>query len=597
MFDSEEANLSRDEIDALADEIALAACRIDAAQRVLLTNIRAFDQAGGWAWQGAKSCAAWLSWRIGCGQNAANERVRVAKALGALPRIDTAFGAGELSYCKVRAMTRVATPDNEALLLDQARSATGAELERICASVREVLRPRDAQGGDDVRYVRRRHAGLGMTRIEAQLYADEAERVWQALASVRRELETAPGGRAPGAEVEAAGVRCEASSGVHEASGAEAEAAGVRCEASSGVHEASGAAQARAASPADEGVVAWADGCLDGLLVEDDGEPFAPIVADGYTYGETSSGAPAKNPNDLRSTSFRGNCAAATEMAGALEATGGARAPGRGEEDVGRPGLADALVAVAEVALRRGIGSRPRPAAERRQLLVHVTEDRLAELAGFARASASSAGIAAGAAVPSCRDTAADVALVAELHHGVRLGGETLLRIACDAGLVVAKTSVGGDVLDIGRRSRTVTAPLLRALWVRDRGCRFPGCTQVAFVEAHHLAHWVRGGATSLANTALLCHHHHVCVHEGGFHMERDASGDFCFADPEGRPIPAAPTPPSLDEPVFAAFARAELERGIALTDTTSLIHRDFRHPDLRGAANAVIACTLGAHT
>ena len=109
MLDPEEARLYREAIDALGDEIARPACRLDAAQQVLLTNIRVFGQPGGWAWQGAKSCAAWLSWRIGCGRNAANERVRVANALGALPRIDAALGAGELSYCKVRAMTRVAT--------------------------------------------------------------------------------------------------------------------------------------------------------------------------------------------------------------------------------------------------------------------------------------------------------------------------------------------------------------------------------------------------------------------------------------------------------------------------------------------------------
>ena len=119
----------------------------------------------------------------------------------------------------------------------------------------------------------------------------------------------------------------------------------------------------------------------------------------------------------------------------------------------------------------------------------------------------------------------------------------------------------------------------------------------MAFVEGHHLEHWTRGGETSLANTALLCHHHHVCVHEGGFHMERDAQGALCFADPLGRPIPAAPEPPSLDEPPLAVFARAERERGLALGDTTSLIGRDFRHPDLRGAANALIACSLSART
>src|SRR5688572_17986010 len=84
-----------DDIDRLADEIAVTACRIDSATHELLTKIRRFDEAKGWARQGAKSCAHWLSWRIGCGPNAASEKVRVATALAALPRIDAALRAGE----------------------------------------------------------------------------------------------------------------------------------------------------------------------------------------------------------------------------------------------------------------------------------------------------------------------------------------------------------------------------------------------------------------------------------------------------------------------------------------------------------------------
>lgn len=115
--------LSRDEIDALADDIAIAAAHIDAATHRLLTSIRHFDAAGGWACQGARSCAHWLSWRIGLGLGAAREKVRVAKALADLPHIDAALSRGELSFAKVRALTRVATTDNELLLLQYARPA------------------------------------------------------------------------------------------------------------------------------------------------------------------------------------------------------------------------------------------------------------------------------------------------------------------------------------------------------------------------------------------------------------------------------------------------------------------------------------------
>jgi len=128
------------EVDQLADFIAVSSARIDAATHELLTQIRRFDQLGGWAWHGAKSCVAWLSWRVGLSVGAAGEKVRVARALGELPLIDAAFGAGELSYCKVRAMTRVATAETEELLLTMARSATGAQLERICRGFRRVQR-------------------------------------------------------------------------------------------------------------------------------------------------------------------------------------------------------------------------------------------------------------------------------------------------------------------------------------------------------------------------------------------------------------------------------------------------------------------------
>ncbi len=131
---------TRQQIDELADAIAVCAARIDAATHELLKHIREFDLARGWAAQGAQSCAHWLSWRIGCGLGAAAEKVRAARALGKLPRIDAALQQGELSYCKVRAMTRVATPENEELLLEQARTSTGAQLEKVCSGLRRAQR-------------------------------------------------------------------------------------------------------------------------------------------------------------------------------------------------------------------------------------------------------------------------------------------------------------------------------------------------------------------------------------------------------------------------------------------------------------------------
>jgi hypothetical protein len=135
----------------------------------------------------AKSCAHWLSWRIGLDLPAARERVRAARALGDLPQIDAALARGELSYAKVRAMTRVAHAGNEALLLDMAKGATGAQLSAIVRGVRSVERP--APQGDERRNVRRRHLPAdGMMRIEITLHPDEAARVWQALCETKRAL-------------------------------------------------------------------------------------------------------------------------------------------------------------------------------------------------------------------------------------------------------------------------------------------------------------------------------------------------------------------------------------------------------------------------
>ena len=91
-------------LDRLGDEIAELSAHLDAATARLLDLIREFDARGGWN-TGFRSCAAWLSWRVGLDLGAARERVRVARALETLPRLAQALARGELSYAKVRALT------------------------------------------------------------------------------------------------------------------------------------------------------------------------------------------------------------------------------------------------------------------------------------------------------------------------------------------------------------------------------------------------------------------------------------------------------------------------------------------------------------
>jgi hypothetical protein len=132
------------ELDRLGDEIAELSAHLDAATARLLAKIRDFDTRGGWN-NRFQSCAHWLSWRVGLDLGAARERVRVAHALEALPRLAEAFARGELSYAKVRALTRVATPETDARLLAVGRAGTAAHVERIVRGWRRADRLAEAR--------------------------------------------------------------------------------------------------------------------------------------------------------------------------------------------------------------------------------------------------------------------------------------------------------------------------------------------------------------------------------------------------------------------------------------------------------------------
>jgi len=449
----------RAHVDALAVEIAMCASRLCCGEHELLTHIRRFDELKGWLRQGARSAAEWLSWRIGIGPVAAREKMRVAVALGALPKIDAALARGELSYCKVRAMTRVADADNEELLLVQARGTTGAELERICSGFRKVFR--DKVTDEEHRYVRRRNMRDGTVQIEMRLLPDEAERVWQALSEHRLALR--------------------------------------------------GGGESRGES-------------------------------EGESRGETE-------------TEGTGNDSAETGDA---------------------PTMADAAVAMAETSLA-GLGRRDSSGADRRMLFVHLAERLLPDAESDEPESESES-----ERERESENERENASWKAELQDGTSLTGESLLRLACDSGLIVAKTDDRGGVLDLGRRRRTVSPALMRAVRLRDRGCRFPGCNQRAFVDAHHIEHWTQGGATSLANVTSLCHRHHVSVHEGGFRVARDDDGELRFFRPDGAHIPdVAALPHSISSQDVAARLA---ERGRRL-------HAQATRPHGRGPSIELDGC------
>ena len=113
---------------------------------------------------------------------------------------------------------------------------------------------------------------------------------------------------------------------------------------------------------------------------------------------------------------------------------------------------------------------------------------------------------------------------------------ETARRLACDAKVSRVITDGASHPLDVGRSTKVVPAALRRAVTVRDRGCRFPGCGRPpSWCDAHHVRHWADGGATALDNLVLLCRPHHRAVHRGfGVHIH---DGTPVFTRPDGTPI------------------------------------------------------------
>jgi Domain of unknown function (DUF222) len=126
------------DIEQLEDELATLAAQLNAGTCRWLELVGEYDRRGAWREQGCGSCAEWLAWRCAVAPRSAREHVRVARRLPELARTHALFAHGELSYAKVRALTRVATPENEEQLLHLARYCTAAQLERVCRAFRRV---------------------------------------------------------------------------------------------------------------------------------------------------------------------------------------------------------------------------------------------------------------------------------------------------------------------------------------------------------------------------------------------------------------------------------------------------------------------------
>ena len=457
----------RAELERLADRIAELSARIQAATYELLVLIREFDERTGWS--GCTSCAHWLSWRTGLAPGAAREHVRVARALGNLPKLSDAMRRGIVSYSKVRAVTRVAAPETEQALLDVALCGTAAHVEQIVRGWRRVDRlaeQAEDQRRHETRSLRTWVDDDGMVVVRGRLTPEVG-------AVLRRALEAA-----------CDQARSNASSGPDARPDAVA-------------HGSDASVDAATSATAGELAPTFAQRQADAM----------GVIAESALAGGLDRGT----AGDRYQVVVHVDADALVEKSDVPAGTSAASyAPGR-------PG------GVAQMSAGSALGEG---------------NVRRAQLRTSARCSEKAPATSAASALSAPSQTVLDEA------GGIHVAPETARRVACDSATVTMRHGPGGEILDVGRRTRTISPALRRALASRDGQCRFPGC-QNRRCDSHHVQHWADGGATALDNLVLLCRRHHRSVHEEGFSVTLDASGDVRFVRPDGRPLAAAPQAPA----------------------------------------------------
>ncbi len=532
-------------VEALGNQIAELAAGIAAATGELLALIREFDARNGW--EGFASCAEWLSWRTGLAPGAAREHVRVARALAELPLLRDALRRGAVSYSKVRAVTRVATPETEQALLDVALAGTAAHVEQIVRTWRRVDRAAEA-AEDAQRHALRSLATWvdedGMVVVRGRLAPEVGAAVRRALeAALDAERRTAGSdGAADGAaddmaptlaqrRADALGVvaECALAGGLDKGTAGDRYQVVVHVDADTlaedveqGERGADGAATARPNAAAADPVAG--DGTGTDAARDSEGRPAGPHVPAG-TYG------------------LRAVPPGSTDKPSPTEARGA----GDGEDPARAAGPARSVAGAA----------KPAPAAAPVESAPTATQPAPASVLPLRSVPGASQPARAGRTV---FPTAAGGQSALEEAGGIHVSAETARRLACDAATVTMRHGPAGEVLDVGRRTRTISPALRRALAARDRHCRFLGC-RTTRCDSHHVRHWAHGGETALSNLVLLCRRHHRAVHEEGFRVGFDTAGEPRFVRPDGQALPEAPPPPAVTGPPLASvWARLDRE-------------------------------------
>jgi hypothetical protein len=466
--------------DELVDGICLRAGRIAAAEAELLLWIAEFDRRGGWAGAGLLSCAHWLSWRVGLTIGAAREQVRVARRLGDLPEVATAFSDGRVSYSKVRAMTRVAEPDDGIDWVELGRHSSAAQLEKIVRGVRRVQANEAAEADPEgaawslrtrVRYDDAGNFTLTISGpaqylpvLQAGIEAKKTEIQRQRDAEAAARPASAPGpAPAPAPTSAPAPQPAPQPAPTQDGPGAPPD---VSAETSESVHDvADPAAGGDDTVDLDAQAPGWPSGTTRGDVRATVAGFAAALVHRDDEFDDVAEPENVdEQPVDARTTPAAGRAPASAASDDVSAETSGAV----------QVSDADALLALALDALAAEQAAHPAVARRRRpQLTAHIDP-----LSGWGR-------LVDGELLPPSSLRTVMTTLP---------GRDRVMRL---------RPVTVADVRrhDLGRTAREAKVALRELLGTLDgERCRFPGCTRHLKLHSHHVVYWSNGGATDLDN-------------------------------------------------------------------------------------------------
>ena len=535
------------------------AAHLNLADWRFIKLIAAMERTRGWREGGYCNLGNWLDHRCGLGPCAARERIRIGRALAKLPHIDAAFRDGVISYSKVRAITRVATPETDAMLLAIAEGSSAAQLESLVRTYERVGKSDSGRASSEQRRSLSWYYEDGMLVITAAVPAERGALVIKALQQVvdggkdereayyesRLAATCRQGTAGPAAheDVEDVGRAEGANRGSDEAP---MRAAGDSLAAAGSVVAGDGfGAAAAAARSAAEGA-----GTIDGKVVPTRSEWSAVDVSTDVSAETPADHTGRDNGKDV---STQAATAAMTDMdvPGSVSAETDDLPDWLTFELASREQrFADALVDMAEHCLASRAGRwKRRRTGQRYQVMLTIARNELA--------AQQSAGGARYHVDPDWGIDEADAR-----------------QIACDADLTEFIQDARGNLLNYERRRRIVPARLLQALKLRDHNrCRFPGCPHQRYVEAHHVRHWIDGGETRLENLVLLCSAHHRLLHHGAFHITIK-DDDAVFVNRDGEVIEPALRPQFAGVSAEVPLARPDSVNRPSLVSDTGCVTR-----------------------